>query len=325
MNRNKFKAFTLAEVMTVVAIIGVVATLVIPPFVRNTSEKIHSDRQANIAQKVTKAVELMIVNGEYYAIHNTEQFVDRLSKYLKITKRCDSEHLTDCWPTRFVKTALGDEIDVSSAKTGADIYFGGANNDTPNVGLVLNDGASLILSFNPNATPILLEDGFTGIPKDLPVGKGKKRQYAYTSTATNAIDFIMDVNGGSGPNQESNNLKKEYYDIRSFKNAAFFGCASQRIPNIGCIADLNISVTWQEAQLACQDVGMELPNINTLISIHNQKNNYTFLPQSGGYWALGDTGAPSYAYYMPFELDIGKWTGHANLKGNKKGALCVGK
>ena len=80
------KAFTLAEVMIVLVVIGIVAIIVLPHFIENVAERVNSNREANIAQKVTKAVEQMAALGEYDAFSTTEEFVDVLQKHLKIAK-----------------------------------------------------------------------------------------------------------------------------------------------------------------------------------------------------------------------------------------------
>ena len=70
-------AFTLAEVMIVIVIIGVVAVFTMPVLLSEVSERVNSNRQANIAQKVTKAVELMIVNGDYEGFDTTDECSER--------------------------------------------------------------------------------------------------------------------------------------------------------------------------------------------------------------------------------------------------------
>ena len=232
---SKKAAFTLAEVMIVVAIIGVVAALVLPGFVQDMAERINSNRQANIAQKITKSMELMTVNGDYKNISNTEEFVNALSKYLKIAKVCDKDHLTDCWPTKNVKTSDNQIIEVKNVKTGKDLHTPAT---TDNVGLVLADGAALILTFNPELADISGEGGFIPSKKSLPIGGGKTENFAYTSNVTAAIDFVMDVNGAAGPNSEPKD--NEFFDIRSFRFASFSSAAcagGYRINGI-CIVEL---------------------------------------------------------------------------------------
>ena len=293
---GKKSAFTLAEVLIVVAIIGVVAALVLPSFMQDMAERINSNRQANIAQKITKSVELMAVNGDYQDIKTTEQFVNKLSKYLKIAKICDNEHLTDCWPTRKIKTAKGDDYNIEDAKTSKDLHTRGS--ETDNVGVVLADGATLIMTFNPDATNISAEGGFIPYKKSLPIGGGKFEEFAYSSNATGAIDFVMDVNGKTGPNAESD-LKGNYYDIRSFKNATFTSGACAGGIRVGayCVVEIgtdylpiNCSVSFDNkeqicdsknspmdyragAHKSCIELGMKIPTRAELVLLKNLKIN----------------------------------------------------
>ena len=286
---KKFKAFTLAEVMIVIVVISIISVITMPVLLKELSMRVNSNRQANIAQKMTRAVENMIVNGDYENITNTEEFVNKLSKYLKIAKRCNANNIDECWSTKKVKTPSGSTYEVKNAKKGSDIHV---NSNEDNVGLILVDGASIILSFNPGASTPSAESGFTSSTKNLPIGKNKYKKFAYTSNATNAIDFVMDVNGGTGPNQEPSN-NGEYYDIRPFKIALFFFfyCTGFKV-NGACVVDLGTSYDsinctyeenlqycspmknssfsidyWAGAKKACMDLGMKMPSAQELIAL----------------------------------------------------------
>lgn len=301
-NSSKRKAFTLAEMLIIVGVIGVIAMLVLPSFIKDMSERMNSNRQANIAQKVTKSVELMVANGEYAGITNTEEFVNVLSKYLKISKRCDKDHLEECWPSKEITTAKGETFEIKNAKTGNDLHL---KSPSDNVGLVLLDGASIILNFNPNANPVSAEKNFTAVTKMLPVGEKKTKNFAYTSDATAAIDFVMDVNGNAGPNAE-NDLDGNYYDIRSFKKATFttHSCADGVVFEKMCIVDLGMNYDpvdctnsenakycagsgsfvnyWAGGKKACMDIGMTLPTRDEALSLYHTGKSSTFVNENIG-------------------------------------------
>ena len=95
-------AFTLAEVLITLGIIGVVAAVALPALITNINDRANSERQANIAQKITQAMEQMRAHGEPVQYSSTDEFVNVLQKYLKITKRCDADHLAECWTTSTV-------------------------------------------------------------------------------------------------------------------------------------------------------------------------------------------------------------------------------
>ncbi len=165
---GKKAAFTLAEVLITLGIIGVVAAITLPALIENVTERKNSERHANIVYKVTQAMEIMKAHGELSGSYpSTEAFVDVLQKYLKISKRCDANHIADCWPTDKVLDGEGKEFEVSKAKTGKNLSL---NTNTNNVGLILADGASIILNYNPEVGKIDETDAIVAVKKSLPVG-----------------------------------------------------------------------------------------------------------------------------------------------------------
>ena len=322
---KKKAAFTLAEVLITLGVIGVVAALTMPTLLKNIAERSNSEAQANLAQKITKSMDLMRADGGLERTYNsTDEFVDEFSKYIKISTRCDADHIADCWPTKTVTTTDGETYDVSKAKTGKNLNL--KDNKSNNVGIILADGATLILTYNPNAG--IIGDGDTVTPSfaDLPIGFGRTKKFAYTTSVTDPIDFVMDVNGFKGPNSEARNGKQ--YDIRSFKVARFSkGCAGVDIDGIGCVYQLpsyspikggseemdkwdpkwnktsyaSRDNYWAGAKKACDDIGMSLPNKSKLeiIDEAGKKDSSLGLPTFGWFWSSSEASALS-AYYVRF-------------------------
>ena len=292
-----------------------------PTLLKNIAERSNSEAQANLAQKITKSMDLMRADGGLERTYNsTDEFVDEFSKYIKISTRCDADHIADCWPTKTVTTSDGKTYDVSKAKTGKNLNL--KDNKSNNVGIILADGATLILTYNPDAG--IIGDGDTVTPSfaDLPIGFGRTKKFAYTTSVTSSIDFVMDVNGFKGPNSEARNGKQ--YDIRSFKVARFStGCAGVEVPNIGCVYQLpsfspikagtddmkkwdprydaagkTRDNYWAGAKKACDDIGMSLPDTSKLRSLAKKttaEKKQLGLPTSGYFWSSLEYDA-AYAY-----------------------------
>lgn len=251
-------AFTLADILITLGVIGVVSAITLPILFTNITGYINAKRQENIAQKVTQAMEQMRANGllnTQYA--TTDEFVDEFQKYIKISKRCDKEHVADCWPTPVVTTGDGEEYEVSQAKTGKHLSLESKSN---NVGLVLADGTPIILNYNPKATPIDVGDVVRwsdGLPQ-------------YTTSVTGAIDFVMDVNGAKNPNSEKTGNKR---DIRPFKTATFTQVntceGGVNVPGVGCVVNAGGLYTWQGAIDVCKEKDMSLPDYSTLKLIYD--------------------------------------------------------
>ena len=213
------KAFTLSEAMITLGIVGVVAALTLPTLISNHEIRVNTEREVNAVQKITKSMEMMkahsLLNKNYAS---TDEFVDELQKYLKVTKRCDANKLVDCWPTAEVINADGETYQVRNAKTGK--HLGLENNTTNNVGLVLADGTPVILTYNTNSATIDIGDRADGITKKLPITESKDKEFPYTTLTTAPIAFVMDTNGSNFPNSEKIGNDRSY-DIRGFNGASF--------------------------------------------------------------------------------------------------------
>ena len=341
---SKRVAFTLAEVLITLGVIGVVAALTMPTLLKNIAERSNSEAQANLVQKITKSMDLMRADGGLERTYNsTDEFVDEFSKYIKISTRCDADHIADCWPTKTVTTSDGKTFDVSKAKTGKNLNL--KDNKSNNVGIILADGATLILTYNPNAG--IIGDGDTVTPSfaNLPIGFGRTKKFAYTTSVTSSIDFVMDVNGFKGPNSEARNGKQ--YDIRSFKVAKFSkGCAGNEIKWLGCVYQLpsyspldttkeenkkydsnygTPSNYWAGAKKACDDIGMSLPDKSKLQSIYQvgKKDSSLGLPTGGFFWSSSEGNAGFTYYGFAVSFDDGYPTNSFKDASFSK-VLCVG-
>ena len=348
---KNFNGFTLAEVLITLGIIGVIAALTLPSLIEDINIRANSERQANIAQKVTQAMEQMRAHGllnTQYA--STDAFVDELQKYLKVAKRCSASNIADCWPTQNVTAANGEEYDVSDAKLGKNINNRGLGNQTNNVGLVLSDGASLIMTYNTNAGVIDVGDRITAMTKDIPVGRnGKTKEFPYTSSVTGSIDFVMDVNGAKGPNREkeypritssshhTGTISIKNYDIRSFKTASFSKSCDFKIGSM-CVVNLGISYSyintcsdttwdgpygycsrnyWAGAKKACSDIGMTLASQSDLSNIYNHKGE-SGVPTSGWFWSSAEANDGALFKYFGSSGNVS-----FDAKYNRNYVLCV--
>ncbi len=338
------KGFTLAEVLITLGIIGVVAAITMPILIQNVNERVNSEREANIAQKITQAMEQMRAHGLLNTTYNdTDAFVDELQNYLKIAKRCDSSHIAECWPTAKVIDTNGEEYDVSNAKKGKDLQIKKSVNgeaktsDTDNVGLVLADGGAIILNyFNPNSTSYDVGSRVTASKKSLTVGGGKTKEFPYTTDVTSIIDYVVDVNGKSGPNSQQADKKN---DIRSFNIAAFgTGCSGTKLSDGTCVKQIteyepatyptpcseNYSWCvnkdyWQGAIDACDAIDMKLPDKDKLLELYGKKGQ-DGIPTTGVFWSSSESNA-HHAWFVRF----GDGGSSDDFKKTQDGVLCVGK
>ena len=188
-------AFTLAEVLITLGIIGVVAALTMPALITNIQDRIQQKRIENINQKLSKVTDKMAVQSGLTGYDTTMAFVQEMSKHMKIAKICDNEHLAECWPTQEV--TLNDEgktWEIAKTKTAKTLKISNNAEDwADTVGIVTGDGTGMILSYNKKCE-FSVDD--VGLKYDSSTGK---------SNSLVCLSGVYDWNGSSKPNK----LKKD--------------------------------------------------------------------------------------------------------------------
>ena len=186
---SKKVAFTLAEVLITLGIIGVVAALTMPALITNIQDRIQQKRIENINQKLSKVTDKMAVQNGLTGYGTTMAFVQEMSKHMKIAKICDNEHLAECWPTQEV--TLNDEgktWEIAKTKNARTLKIStNAEDWADTVGIVTGDGTGMILSYNKKCEFSVDDKGFS-----------------YSDSKSNSLSClagVFDWNGSSKPNK----------------------------------------------------------------------------------------------------------------------------
>ena len=189
LGRGGQAAFTLAEVLITLGIIGVVAALTMPALITNIQDRIQQKRIENINQKLSKVTDKMAVQSGLTGYDTTMAFVQEMSKHMKIAKICDNEHLAECWPTQEV--TLNDEgktWEIAKTKNAKTLKISNKPEDwADTVGIVTGDGTGMILSYNKKCEFSVDDKGFS-----------------YSDSKSNSLSClagVFDWNGSSKPNK----------------------------------------------------------------------------------------------------------------------------
>lgn len=176
-----YTAFTLAEVIIVLGIIGIIAAMTIPTVIQNikTQQTISALKKnySTFSQAYTLAIQ---DNGspDSWDISTNTALINILSPYLKIIKNCGLG--TGCFPpnTTYQYLRGGDYEDYDSASDGR-------------AKLILADGSSIALnSYNNLCT---------------------SRKGSGASLQNTCGSIIVDINGFKGPNQFGIDLFNYYF------------------------------------------------------------------------------------------------------------------
>ena len=261
---KEMKAFTLAEMLITIGIIGVVAVLLITTMNQVTS-KIEERARKQVETKLTEVMKVMNAKGILQRTSSTEEFVDILEKNLKIIKRCDADNLNLCFSDDVLYYMTKDEtqkkvVKMSDLKVGTQL--GQLDNDTENIGLVLADGTSLILTYDMYC---------------------KVNQYDNTLPVDKCLKAVYDTNGFANPNTINKDVgffNASIADVASAcinignlcvdaQNTSFGAIAEE--PFMGIATPENGNSTkfnwWAGAKLACENKGMRLPTRAELLDV----------------------------------------------------------
>lgn len=265
-------AFTLAETLITLMVIGILAMTVIPALINNAQDITFRERNKNVLYKLSQAVDKMKVLGlleTRYA--STSDFVDELQKHLKITKRCSSSNLTECFSTNNFTNVYGQAIYASDLETSEGLGRKSWNSETE--GIILADGIPLLITYN--------------VDRCKPVGQFD----AYSTTANfnssnlSCLSLVYDLNSSSGPNlinkdvRTLNNALDLYKVDNLYVGSAF---APSPVSYAECVANKSLygltkNCCTQEscgdsnylvgAIKECYDKGMHLPTQDELLQV----------------------------------------------------------
>ena len=157
--RKTKNGFTLAELLIIVGVIGIVAVLTIPGLINEIGNKIKANKMKVIETKVVKAVNIFNnqENGFNASYNSTEDFVRAFSKYMKIAKICDQSNLKDCFPydTMRYETSTGtiESKPLAEIQSGRDMNMR-VGNFADTAAFVTIDGTPFLVSYDLNCHSI---------------------------------------------------------------------------------------------------------------------------------------------------------------------------
>ena len=182
-------AFTLAEVLITLAIIGIVAALTIPTLVQNYQEKAWNTASQVFQRKLGEVLRVMNVQGTLAGYTTTEAFVDELSKHIKITRICDNDDITTCFSDTV--TWGDEEVDMSKVKKAKN--FGQNDWDTNTVAVQFANGVNGVIAYNPDCRQNQFSNDVI--------------TFGENGIGTDCLAILYDVDGFKNPNTQQQDLR----------------------------------------------------------------------------------------------------------------------
>ena len=262
-------AFTMAEILISLTIIGIIAAITLPILRANINEKTWNTQRKALFTRMSQALGMMeSINGYGLSTNQTETntnatmaFVTQgLNKVLKINNICKQNELSKCGIPNSITTMANSPISPFP-RTMWELNSAFYNNNNPQKNMNTNavafetpNGESVVVYYNPSCvqptesnTPSLLE-------------------YSQTFMCAN---FIYDLNGLKGPNK----VGKDIGFITALFPTKTSIVAPMPLETKAKNGD-ETTMNYEYASAACktQDSESKLPNINALTAMfYNQK------------------------------------------------------
>ena len=252
------KAFTLAEILITLAVIGIVAALTLPGLIQNHNQTAWTRAQELWEKKLTETVRRMNTDGVMTGHKTTEDFMDTFKKYMKVIKTCDNGDINKCYSPKVVTTGNEKEpleVETNGLKTARDMGLKEWQTNTNTMSFVVADGTTVIMAYQPEcpyADPI--ED---------------------TGSQVSCMAYMVDVNGKKGPNRVGKDIELSSgvafstcdnpigdmcWSTEFQANRAINTCEGSEYEDMEQDHESNCSTNyWAGAKLSCQEKGMELP------------------------------------------------------------------
>ena len=241
-NDTKKVAFTLAEVLITLGIIGVVVALIMPTVINKTKDKQYKAARDKALSTIGNASKNIAVQGNMNDAQNAKDFVNNiLRSQIAIAKTCENDELENCGIPAKYKNLDGYEISMPKRAQDCAGTSMGSQGEYKSYGFLTGDGYAYNLFYFPECS----EKNF-GI-----IINGQR------SVCVNAI---YDMNGLRGPNQ----IGKDIGVVTVF----YPNETVQAVAPMNEIVHLyNSNFEYPEAQRFCTEKGKRLPNFEEGMSI----------------------------------------------------------
>ena len=281
-------AFTMAEILLSLTIIGVVAAITLPSLTGNINERTWNTQRKALYARFSQAIALMPALNGYGVLKEessagasdaedtaAETFVTNgLSKVMKINNICDNEHVQDCGLNSTFTDMLGSikslpltmtDLNASMTQTSySDTTGTGSFSmlNTKAAAFETQNGESILLFYNPNCVAAM----------------GETSNYFMQPKV--CVNMVYDLNGNKGPNTTGKDIgiMTIFYPTDSIVVA----------PTPYRTKFLNVTDT-DASRVCTQDAGSDyrIPNLSELGSMFV---NNSILGLAIHYWVMGSYG-----------------------------------
>ena len=268
-------AFTMAEILLSLTIIGVVAAITLPSLTGNINERTWNTQRKALYARFSQAIALMPSLNGYGTLTEdasgsvtedtaAETFVTAgLSKVLKINNICDNDHLEDCGIVTSLTNLKGSKMETP--KTLGELNISMTDMDFVGGHSIYGSYRYTYSQIDTKAAAFETANGESILAFYSPRCIAKISSVSLQTQKITCANFIYDLNGNKGPNTIGKDMgvMTVLYPTDSVVVAPY--------PHMQNAKD---GVSQQEALKACpeQDPEYRIPNLEELASIYVNRN-----------------------------------------------------
>ena len=305
-------AFTMAEILLSLTIIGVVAAITLPSLTGNINERTWNTQRKALYARFSQAIALMPSLNGYGTLREetdsagstsiedtaAETFVTSgLSKVLKINNICDHEHFPDCGIPDKVVTLKGDTLSNFTTSYNTLVKF----NNMFNGSYSFTDGGGCISTYSQmdtKAAAFETANGESLVTYYNPYCTVDMGEYDYYLQPKVCANFVYDLNGSKGPNT----VGKDIGFLTVFYPSDSLVVAPN--PVVGAFGS---GLPYDESVQKCRSYDdSRLPNINEMGSMFVNRSLLYGNERTGSYWSTsrGVTNGSTGIYYLNFNTGV---------------------
>lgn len=141
-----YPAFTLAEVLITLGIIGIVSAMTIPTLQSNIQNRQFKTGAKKTEATLNQALLMMKANDDLMGYRTTKDFLAKFQKYMKVSKLCENPNLKGC----FADEIKSDNEILNLSEMTNSASLGHENWDSDVEGFTAVNGTNFLVAYNPS-------------------------------------------------------------------------------------------------------------------------------------------------------------------------------
>ena len=277
-------AFTMAEILISLTIIGIIAAITLPSLKANINEKTWATQRKALYSRMSQAISMMpslngygVVMNSNGTINNTETankatqaFINEgLSKVLSIKNVCDNQNFKKCNMPDKITNQAGSKIDTPRRVSELNATIPDSNSGVASY--MTNSYAAAFEVVNGEAVAVYYNPKCISGEIVISVGDGGGTDGVHIKQYVCA-NFIYDLNGRKGPNKVGKDV--------GFMTAIYPTDSElvSVIPVFYSLKHNSMTKKWDEAKRYCRELDKDyrLPNVNEALALYYNQNLFTY-------------------------------------------------